>query len=161
MPLTATALATALRIASVAILTVAAVGDVRRRVIPDLLTLVVFAAGIALRLSSHAAGFWVSALAGAAVYVALAVLVHANVIGGADAKLTAAVSFLVPAVKVPGLLVDIALAGGALSLLYLLARQLRPRINATLPYGVAIVAGSTYRIMADLCSCSDATSFWR
>lgn len=154
------ALLAALRMLNVATLLAAATSDVRRRVIPNVLAATVLGAGICLRLLSDPRAFWASMIVGILLYVALAGLVHIEVLGGGDAKLGAASSFLVPVGEVPALLVDIALAGGVLSVICFLARRLSIATDPSVPYGVAIVAGSTYHVLTGLAACSGATSCW-
>lgn len=130
---------------------VAAGMDVKHRVIPDASALAVLAGGVMLRILSEPRTMWLSAGAGAALYVLLAALVHASIIGGGDAKFGTAVTFLVPAIEVPRLLFDISIAGGLLGLSYLLAKRMHLTREATLPFGVAISGGAAYRVLADLC----------
>ena len=149
-PATITAQAALFAVAT-ASLFVAAREDVKRRLIPNATGLLVLAAGAGLRLLSEPRLFWISAAAASATYVALATLTHASLIGGGDAKLGTAVTFLVPASEVPALFLDIALAGGLLSLAYLAAKRASLTSDPTLPYGVAILGGSLYRMAVDLC----------
>lgn len=125
--------------------------DVMRRLIRDNKSLMVLAGGIALRLLLEPAGIWLSIIVGAAAYLGLAAMNAFALIGGGDAKLTAAATFLVPANEVPALFLDISLAGGLLSIAYLVAKWARFTRKTTLPFGVAISGGVLYRMVVDLC----------
>jgi prepilin peptidase CpaA len=153
-------LAAALRVVYLVTLLAAAESDAERRIIPNRLVLVVFGTGVALRLVTDPLAIWINMLVAGAVYVGLAVLANLNLLGGGDVKMTAAATFLVPAADVPELLLDIALAGGVVSLLYLVARKISIVNSPTVPYGVAILGGVTYRIIADTVRCFGATSCW-
>lgn len=138
-------------VVATASLFVAAREDVRHRLIPNVTGLSVLVAGAGLRLLSEPGIVWISAVVGAVSYVFLAALTHASLIGGGDAKLGTAVTFLVPASEVPALFLDIALAGGLLSIVYLAAKRASLTSDPTLPFGVAILGGSLYRMAVDLC----------
>jgi len=153
----ATVLAMALRVVNVGALFAAATTDVKRRIIPNVIALLVFVAGLCLRLATQPRVIWESVLVGGILYVALVELVHLGLIGGGDAKLASAASFLVPAAHVPTLLADIAIAGGVLSVLFFAARHLSIVKRPTLPYGVAIAAGTIYRLVTEVMPCSGAT----
>lgn len=131
---------------------VAAMVDMKRRVIPNGSALAVLAGGVTLRILSQPPAIWLSAGAGAAIYVLLAAMVHASIIGGGDAKLATAVTFLVPATEVPALFFDICVTGGLLGLAYLFAKRIRLTSEPTLPFGVAISGGAIYQMLVDLCS---------
>ncbi len=150
----------------------AAATDVAARVIPDRCSVAL----VLLTLAHHglAGGATQAGMAlavGAAVFLALSLLCMAGVMGGGDAKLLGASAALLGPALLPEFLLTTALAGGALSLAYLLAHRLMreartlppapgPRTTArklrqalaaerrrvarapTLPYGVAIAAGA-------------------
>ena len=149
---------------------IAAATDIRERRIPNALVLIVLAQGMALRIVEGGGTFWPSLLLALALLVIGAWLASHQVIGAGDAKMIAAVSMLIPATAVPGLLVCIALTGGVLSGIYLgiawlLGRrgqvgvvQYQPHLsdgnvapgarqilsttfNRSMPYGVAIFGG--------------------
>jgi prepilin peptidase CpaA len=137
-------------------LVVAAVVDVRQRIIPDGAVLTVASAGLALRaINFGPTSFAISAAMAFAILVGLGLLAGRGIIGGGDAKLIAAASLLRPPFEVPALMLHIALAGGVLALGYLAHNQLtaiKLRGNAgrlarpsdpipSLPYGVAILGG--------------------
>ena len=65
------------------------------------------------------------------VFCGLGVLSHYRIIGGGDLKLISAVTLLVPPERVGQLLIEIALAGGVLSCVYLVARYALRSLSAT------------------------------
>jgi prepilin peptidase CpaA len=107
---------------SVAALFVAALVDLRRRIIPNRLVLVVAVCGVGRRLLAAPGLIWFDLLAAASIVVALGLLAHHEWIGGGDVKLIAAVALLFPLSEVGGLLLSIAIAGGLLSCTYLAIR---------------------------------------
>jgi prepilin peptidase CpaA len=115
---------------SLAALLAAAAIDLKERIIPNSLVLIVAMSGVALRLLSAPALVWINLLVGAAILVALGRLAYHDVIGGGDAKLIAASTLLAPWDRILPLLVDVALAGGLLSCAYLAARHVLPRVPA-------------------------------
>ena len=108
--------------ASVLLLAFAAGTDVRDRRIPNKLVAAVCAVGLAQGLAVRPGLVWLSLLVAVAVFCGLGVLSHYRIIGGGDLKLISAVTFLVPPEHVGQLLIEIALAGGALACVYLGAR---------------------------------------
>ncbi|MFT8243799.1 prepilin peptidase [Roseomonas sp. BN140053] len=142
----------------------AAAQDVATRTIPDRATLAVAALGLAARAGEGGSALAAAAMAATLVFAAGALLWWRGLLGGGDAKLLPAVALLLPPFAVPGLLLNVAMAGGVLALLYLLlapwvapvpaqpggtllrrvwaaeARRLRRR--GPLPYGVAIALGT-------------------
>lgn len=117
-------------------LSLAAATDVRQRIIPNHLVLLLAANGIVLRLADRAG--WhavaVSIITAAGVLVLLGQAVRLGAIGGGDAKLIAAVTLLVAPRDVPGLLIAIAIAGGLVSCLYFAVRRATQRQS---PAGMA------------------------
>src|SRR5215469_4757412 len=94
-------------------LSIAAAIDVRSRIIPDRVVLLLVANGLALRLGMagwHQAA--ISLLAAGAILLVLGQAARHGLIGGGDAKLIAAVALFVPVADVPALVLAIALAGG-------------------------------------------------
>ena len=142
--------AAALRIASIVPFAAAVASDINRRAISNRTNLITFCVGAILRFTVEPRAFATSVLAAAAVYLGLAGLAHLGLLGGGDVKLAAAASFFVPAGEVPTLLLDIALAGGVLCLVYLAIGRGAHRVHAPVPYGVAISAVTTYRVILDL-----------
>ncbi len=102
-----------------------AVVDARRRIIPNEMVLVTMAAGIALRLSPGGGSLWLSTLGAALIFLILGVIAHFGAIGGGDVKLISAASLLVSVNHVGSLLLDVSMAGGVLSAIYVVARLAR------------------------------------
>jgi prepilin peptidase CpaA len=149
------------------LLAAAALHDLATRTIPNALCLGIALCGAALAAGSGRLG--PSLLAALAVFAAALALWLRRHLGGGDVKLLAACALLVPAAHVPFLLMRIAIAGGALALLYLALARLvpppppgpargrcrLPRIErwrlhrgAPLPYAVAIAAGTALTCLA-------------
>jgi prepilin peptidase CpaA len=154
-------------------LSMAAVTDLRTRIIPDGTVLWVLGTGALTRilgdgqgLTGGAVSLLVSLLVAAALFVPLAGMTHRGLIGGGDAKMIPAATLLVPVGHVFGLLLVIALAGGALAGLYHAAYSFRrsplPPSSGqapaapTLPYGVAILAGIAFILTRELFTCLSA-----
>ncbi len=164
--------------AILACLMLAIATDLARRIIPNGLVLVVLGCGLGLRL---VAGPWplLASLCGAlAVFAAVGTLAAYDLFGWGDAKLIAAVTFIVPVDRVIPLLLAIALAGGLLSCLYLTARFALRRLapfgrpalgepdhgwtlrglarregsrilaNEPMPYAVAVLGGVAFGLVA-------------
>jgi prepilin peptidase CpaA len=154
-------------LASAALLLVAAMHDAAFRTVPNTVSVLLALCGIALRL---AAGDLPAGLAAALIVFAAATLCwRCGCIGGADVKLLGAAALLVPPLQVPAMIMAVALAGGALTLPYLIARnrlrrpaagrprlllarvaraeQRRLRQGGPLPYAVAIAAGVSFAVM--------------
>jgi prepilin peptidase CpaA len=165
-------------IAALINLAAVAVVDLKRRIIPNELVLATVAAGIALRVISASGMLWLSAIAAASIFLILGTIAHFGVIGGGDVKLIPAVSLLAPADHVLSLLLGVAVAGGALSIAYLVARQ-RPKAAALpqadfvdahpsntattafdggVPYGLAVFLGVTFFFAHEALRCFYATS---
>ncbi len=104
---------------SFAALLLCAASDLKERIIPDELALGVALSGLLLCLAIRPGQIGVTLAAAALVFLALGVLCHYDAIGGGDAKLMTATTFLVPPGDIGDLLAGIALAGGLLSCLYL------------------------------------------
>lgn len=105
--------------------------DLRDRIIPNELAAAIAAIGLAQGLVARPGMVGFSVLAAIAVFCGLGVLSHFKVIGGGDLKLISAVTFLVPPDRVGQLLIEIALAGGLLSCLYLALRYGRKNLNTS------------------------------
>ncbi len=163
-----------------------AVTDLKMRIIPNELVVLVALCGIAASIEGRLGGAWISLLAVVIVFLALGAACHYGLIGGGDAKLISAVTLLVPPDRIGVLLIEIALAGGFLSCVYLAARQLismpltrrsspgakqstglqhwidceSVRINAkSVPYAIAILGGVIIHIASEYRQCFSATSF--
>lgn len=113
---------------SVAALFAAALVDVRNRIVPNRLVLVIAACGIGLRLLSAPGLIWFDLLVAASTIVALGLLAHREWIGGGDVKLIAAVTLLFPLSDIGTLLLGIAIAGGLLGVAYLAMGAIVTRI---------------------------------
>jgi prepilin peptidase CpaA len=182
LPVSATLLA-----AGLAGLATASVTDIKERLISNEIVVYVLGVGVALRLVSTPGSLWLS-LAGALVLlVVLGQFARFNVIGGGDAKLIAATMLLVPPQYDAQLMANIAVAGGALSCVYLAARialrrtspvRIGPRgktrsdqfggvlgsefakitAGEPMPYALAILAGAILSIGSEAVPCISATS---
>ncbi len=95
--------------------------DLKDRIIPNELVIAIASIGVAHTLLTRPGLIWLSLLAAVVVFFGLGVLSHYKIIGGGDTKLITAVTFLVAPDRVGQLLIEIALAGGLLSCLYLAA----------------------------------------
>ena len=167
---------------------IAAVVDFKRRVIPNPLVLLVVGCGIAIRLLSPPFSLEVNFMVAAAVLLALGLLAHRKMIGGGDVKLIAAVILLVPPGQIAPLLLGIAVVGGLLSGVYLVAHAAsgrRQRLDAargierrrvhrkqgwlralstglikrkSVPYGVAVFGGTASIALTDAIRWLYATS---
>ncbi len=107
-----------------AVLLFGALHDIAFRTIPNWVPLALTALGGTLRLLDHRLP---SSLAcGLIVFVLAALCWTRGWLGGGDVKLLGAAAILVPPFRVPGFIAAVALAGGALAMIYLvLARLLR------------------------------------
>ena len=162
--------------------------DLKDRIIPNELVVAIAAIGLAQALVARPWQVWLSLLAAAIVFCGLGILSHYKIIGGGDTKLISAVTFLVAPDRVGQLLIEIALAGGLLSCLYLAARYRlkslsssqsaarevalpesglalmikteRARIAAgnSLPYAVAVLGGVSTYIAREFFQCFYAMS---
>jgi len=168
-------------------LVAASVSDIRERLIYNEIVLFVLVAGVGLRLVSTPGLIWVSLLAAACLIVVLGQLARFDIIGGGDAKLIAATTFLLPPQLGAWLVAHIAAAGGVLSCIYLTARiglrrgipvrasagpnpretnsstpisreLSRIRAGEPMPYALAILTGTAYSLATEAIQCISATS---
>jgi prepilin peptidase CpaA len=144
-------------------LLVAAVVDFRHRIIPDRVVLLIAACGIAIQLLSQDKTLVLSIFLAVAILLVFGVLARRELIGGGDAKLIAAVTLMFRPTEIAALFLVIALSGGLLSVMYVVTRCLAPAIGPpvpapsfpepharmvrftleeSIPYGVAIFAGT-------------------
>jgi prepilin peptidase CpaA len=173
--------------ASLLALAGSAAADLRARIIPDEFAILIALCGLILALRSGAGPLWIGILAALCVLLVLGVLAHYNAIGGGDVKLIAATCLLVAPDRIPLLLIEIALAGGVLSCLYLAGGLLLRRQPALyrgqagtakanafrkwlrregsriargfpMPYALAVLGGVTIHLIRELPSCFSATS---
>jgi prepilin peptidase CpaA len=165
------------------LLVLAAVEDLRARIISNGLVISIAFTGLLLGAATHANMLWINIVAAVLVLVVFGAIAHFGTLGGGDIKLMAAVTLLVPPAQIAGLLLAIALAGGIVSAIYLLLhRVLKPRRRArgprsrnvftcwwlherarimhsrTVPYALAISGGSIPYIIAEWHRCWSATS---
>jgi prepilin peptidase CpaA len=106
----------------VAALVAAALVDLRSRIVPNRLVLIIAVCGIGIQLLSSPGWIWLSLLASASIVVVLGLLAHHDLMGGGDVKLIGAVALLFPASEILSLLLSVAIAGGAMSCIYLVLR---------------------------------------
>ena len=104
---------------SLAALLLSAATDLKERIIPNKLVIVIALSGLLLCITMRPGQIGVSLVASALVFLAMGVLCRYEAIAGGDVKLMAAVTLLVPPDGVGELMAGIALAGGLLSCLYL------------------------------------------
>lgn len=138
----------ALLLALVALLVIAAVGDIRRYIIPNRLCIIVAALAVPYLVATGLAGgesllplFGIRIGIALLVFIGFAALFAVGAMGGGDVKLIAALALWVPASRILDLLFLVALFGGGLALVVLIARRMRGSTNREVPYGVAIAAG--------------------
>lgn len=162
------------------LLSLAALRDIRVRLIPNRLVLTVAAIGLMAGAIERPATLWMSFLLAFVLLVILGALGHYNVLGAGDAKMIAAITLLAPIDRVPILLFAIVMAGGILSAVYLVMyrtlkrrpsdksestaftrwlRRERVRIatGQSVPYGVAIAVGAALYFINELKLCLSAT----
>jgi prepilin peptidase CpaA len=164
---------------SLAVLGVAAFIDVKHRLIPNRLVILTLGGGLLIRLLADPYRIWLSLIICFGIFVVLAYASRHNAIGGGDAKMIAATTLLVPPDRVISLLLEIALAGGIVAVVYLVVRfgltrrqpalayASQPQSRGTwlrsilrvegariaggepMPYGVAIAAGFAYCLLVE------------
>lgn len=108
--------------ASLCLLAVSAATDLKDRRIPNELVAALAAIGLTQGLLARSGQVWLSLLVALVVFCGLGILSHHRIIGGGDLKLISALTLLVPPDRVGQLLIEIALAGGVLSCVYLATR---------------------------------------
>jgi prepilin peptidase CpaA len=149
--------------AATVVFLIASYHDIRHRSIPNSLPIAVAMVAVVkwLLISQMAAAAWAAAAA-AAVFVATAILFAIGWIGGGDVKLVTAAVFLLGAPATPRFVLLMALIGGVIALLILIAHGLRrrrigrgPDVTSvaseapTIPYGVAIAAAAIVMMALD------------
>jgi prepilin peptidase CpaA len=177
--------AVALWLVALVAMSAAAMQDLKFRLIPNVFVLVVLCAAIGLRISGGLQTIGLSLAATAIVSGAAYILADRGYVGWGDGKMIAAASLLVPPQTVAALILSIAVAGGILSLLYLVARigmrhgthqgysatgpqpatfralirgeKTRIAAYEPMPYGVAILGGTSYWLIARVMECCCAT----
>jgi prepilin peptidase CpaA len=173
--------------ASLLALAGSAASDLRARIVPDRFAILIALCGLAMALRPGTGPLWIALLAAASVFLAYGILAHFNAIGGGDVKLIAAACLLVAPGNIPLLLLEIALAGGVLSCIYLAGGfllRLQPalyRVSAgaarrgafrkwlrregarmarglPMPYALAVLGGVSAHLIRELPSCFSAMS---
>lgn len=137
--------------AALSLVLFAAFLDIRRFVIPNWISLSVLALGLIYVVVADAPHWTGHGLAALLVFAVGVVLFALRLLGGGDVKLMTAISLWSGFDFLMGFSVVTALAGGALSLFYLV-RAIRGHkadgvgavLKARIPYGVAIAAGGVY-----------------
>jgi prepilin peptidase CpaA len=145
-----------LELIPVAIVSLAALLDVRSRRIPNWLTLSAFVGGLAVQVLRGGPNGVIEALSGAALGLCLLLPFYAvRAIGAGDVKLLAAIGAWLGPQALVSVVMYGALVGGAISVVMLIRRRtlgrtfgdmvMNPlnlrRSGATAPYGVAIASG--------------------
>lgn len=115
--------------------------DLKDRIIPNELVGVVAVTGIAISLTMRPGQAGISLIAAAFVLIGLGFLSHFNFMGGGDVKLITATTLLVPPDRIGQLFIMIALAGGVLACVYLVARNALKTNQPGGPVAVANKAG--------------------
>ena len=155
---------------ALAMLATAAMHDVMARTVPNRLAASLAATGLGLQAIQGSLLF--GTLAALAVFFAAVLCWRRGWMGGGDVKLLGATALLVPPASVPALVAAISLFGGALALIYLLARhrvttshiglprglvarairaeRWRLRRGGPLPYAVAIACGAAFIILTSI-----------
>lgn len=181
------ALSGTLQAVGVAGLVAAAAADIKERLIYNEFVLYILGVGIVLRLVSTPGLLWLSLIGSAFLLVVLGLFARFGVIGGGDAKLAAVAMLLLPPQHDAQLMVNVALSGGLLSCIYILARIIlrrscavrngpatprrtdgfagffgverdRIRVGEPIPYAVAILFGTVSSILTEGVSCISGTS---
>ena len=167
-----------------AAMALAAFSDLKYRLIPNFLVLVVLCAALGLRVDGGLSAAGLSLVATVIVTGVVYVIADRGYMGWGDAKMIAAASLLVPPGDVHMLMFCIVFAGGILSCVYVLARMALRRYpwgclatatlplspgdlvraemarivaQVSMPYGLAIWGGTSIWLMHRMIRCSFAT----
>jgi prepilin peptidase CpaA len=162
--------------------------DLADRIIPNRFVILIATAALLLSVMIRPDLTLLNLLFALIVFLLLGTLVHYGFLGGGDAKLITVVTLFVPPSHISKLLITISLAGGLLSVAYLAAywdlpakfawrrsggtravpgsksarlhRQNRAGAPAlqTVPYAVAVLAGTCIYLASELYKCFYATS---
>lgn len=159
--------------AAVLVVMAAAAGsDFKRRIVPNEAVALVAVGGLVLSLLARPGSTFISLLLALTVMLTLLVVAHFNLLGAGDAKLIAAATLLVPPDRVAPLLLGIAVAGGVLSGIYLVAFRAMKHggrratgffahvrhADRSVPYAVAILGGVALYFASELYQCSSGIS---
>jgi prepilin peptidase CpaA len=161
------ALQTATTLLLIGLLGTAALHDAAFRTVPNWISLALACGGLALRALHHDLLPGLAVAAG--LFALLALLWTRGLLGGGDVKLAGAAALAVPPTAVPGFVLAVSIAGGALALLYLLLSLVVPRPapgarrslparllkaeawrvhrHGPLPYAAAIAAGCLFTLL--------------
>ena len=156
-----------LLLAGIVLLLSAALHDFMARTVPNGVAATLAVIGIAVRVL--AGGLAAGLLVGLIVFALAAFCWRRGWMGGGDVKLLAATALLVPPPLVPSFVTVVAICGGALALIYLVARRYvgpprsarpqsllaralrverwRIRRGGPLPYACAIAAGGLFILL--------------
>ena len=151
---------------AVPLLLAAAATDIRARLVPNSICVMLALDGVMIAELGHNLG--ASLLAMLCVFVPAVICWRHGLLGGGDTKLLAAVTLLVPAHSVPSLVLTIAITGGALALIYwTMMHAMKPFVRSarkqglrrilrieryrigrgfSLPYAVAISGGTLFAL---------------
>lgn len=146
------AIAAAGKVTIILVLALAAATDLRSRVVPLELVMLVALLGLAINLASAPDQAPVSLLVSAILLAILSLLSRFRAIGGGDAKLIAATSLTVQPSEAFTLLLEISLSGGLLALIYFAAPRLRrsPRVRSCLSWPWSLETRATGRRLLGL-----------
>jgi prepilin peptidase CpaA len=138
-----------------AALVAAAVTDIRARLIPNAVPLVVATAGVVHAILGG--GLAPAAVVAAALFALGFVAFALGVMGGGDAKLLAAVGLWIPPAALHDFFTITALTGAVLALVVVARRRLSVAVSgaavaepASVPYGAAIAAGAGYVLFVSI-----------
>lgn len=120
--------------AGAALLLAAALHDIAFRTVPNAMAAALAVAGLVAQAVQGNILF--SAPASLAVFFCAALCWRRGWMGGGDVKLLGATALLVPPALVPSMLAAVALSGGALAIVYLVARRRMPRPHDGKPAGL-------------------------
>src|SRR5437763_5290790 len=132
---------------AIAVLLVAAYGDIRRRLIPNELAIAIAILGLARTIvaGEPITALWTLATAALVLFIGF-LCFWRGWVGGGDAKLLAAVVLLVGHREVPDLLLIMSIAGGLIAVLVLVTHRLRPLLP---PFPVLLAfCGAPLRLAA-------------
>ncbi len=146
---------------------IAALHDAAFRTVPNWVSLALACGGLALRVLHH--DLLPSLAVAAGLFALLALLWTRGLVGGGDVKLAGAAALAVPPAAVPGFVLAVSIAGGALAILYLMLSLIVPRPapgarrslparllkaeawrvhrRGPLPYAAAIAAGCLFTLL--------------
>jgi prepilin peptidase CpaA len=149
----------------VAVTLIAAACDVRTRRIPNALTGCAAVAALAVHVPAGAGAVALALAAAAGAFLLGSVAFSAGWFGGGDVKLLAACCGVAGMPGAPALMLDILIAGAVLAVLTALAQGRlvalvrstaavaahgAPASGTTLPYAVAIAAGSAFYVVSSM-----------